>query len=342
MTVSIDKMSLDANLSPVEFIDLMFERTDEDGILYIPGWHYDIPGNSDEENSYRCRVNWNISDCEKISKEFTAVFESIKRIADVYDEIDGDTKVAEKVLSKDLLGVWNTFIRPFDIGEIDVQQVSDICDKLNTMEWVKELSLDFGGGKKLSDGEKSALKEYMDISVSKDELSLLDKYRDRVYKDSEKRVGSGICAYDVIIHAMRTCRLINIGAPKFIVNNEGRTFAAAMVLHKYGISKETVDNSIRMNIERLELMTDAELDEYFRPKKSNSRKSMAPLFVYLILKEHSNSKKHLRQRDILEILEKYPYEISIERKSLSRIIHNIIDSQLSVYSDQTGTWLEQE
>ena len=43
----------------------MLERTDEDGILYIPGWHYDIPGNSDEENSYRCRVNWNISDCEK-------------------------------------------------------------------------------------------------------------------------------------------------------------------------------------------------------------------------------------------------------------------------------------
>lgn len=34
MTVSIDKMSLGANLSPVEFIDLMFERTDEDGISW--------------------------------------------------------------------------------------------------------------------------------------------------------------------------------------------------------------------------------------------------------------------------------------------------------------------
>ena len=27
----------DSNLSPADFITLMFERTDEDGILYIPG-----------------------------------------------------------------------------------------------------------------------------------------------------------------------------------------------------------------------------------------------------------------------------------------------------------------
>ena len=38
-----DSMS-DSNLSPADFITLMFERTDEDGILYIPGWHYDRPG----------------------------------------------------------------------------------------------------------------------------------------------------------------------------------------------------------------------------------------------------------------------------------------------------------
>lgn len=32
----IDSMS-EENLSPADFITLMFERTDEDGILYIPG-----------------------------------------------------------------------------------------------------------------------------------------------------------------------------------------------------------------------------------------------------------------------------------------------------------------
>ena len=103
-----------------------------------------------------------------------------------------------------------------------------------------------------------------------------------------------------------------------------------------------VDNTYRLQIERYELMSDEELDNLFRPKKTNSRKSMAPLFVYLILKEHSSSEKHLRQQDILKILEGYPCEVPLERKALSRIIHNITDSQLSVFSDKTGTWLEQE
>ena len=89
-------------------------------------------------------------------------------------------------------------------------------------------------------------------------------------------------------------------------------------------------------------MSNDELDDLFRPQKTNSRKSMAPLFVYLILKEHSNSQKQLRQQEILTMLEEYPYEVKLERKALCRILHNIVDSQLSVFSDKTGTWLEQE
>ena len=64
----IDSMSETA-LTPADFITLMFERTDEDGVLYIPGWHYDGPGwmenvlgSTDENDSYRCRV-----DCKRKS-----------------------------------------------------------------------------------------------------------------------------------------------------------------------------------------------------------------------------------------------------------------------------------
>ena len=67
----IDSMSETA-LAPADFITLMFERTDEDGILYIPGWHYDrpgwesnTPGSTDENDSYRCRVDWNLYKYEK-------------------------------------------------------------------------------------------------------------------------------------------------------------------------------------------------------------------------------------------------------------------------------------
>ena len=65
----------------------------------------------------------------------------------------------------------------------------------------------------------------------------------------------------------------------------------------------------------LELMDEEQLDEMYRPRKMNGRKSLAPLFVYEILLKKSNSKKHLRQQDILRELEKYPYEISLERNA---------------------------
>lgn len=42
-------------------------------------------------------------------------------------------------------------------------------------------------------------------------------------------------------------------------------------------------------------------------------------------------------------LEKYPYEISLERKAVSRIIHNLIDTaQYAVFSDKTGVWVDKK
>lgn len=84
-------------------------------------------------------------------------------------------------------------------------------------------------------------------------------------------------------------------------------------------------------------------DDLYRIKKTNSRKSLAPLFVYLILKDRSSPDKPLRQQDILDILrEKRDYEICLERKALSRIIHNLEESQLGIYSHpRKGVWYDE-
>jgi hypothetical protein len=109
------------------------------------------------------------------------------------------------------------------------------------------------------------------------------------------------------------------------------------------VSRELVDNTVRLRLEQMELMTEEELDELYRPQKANTRKSLAPLFVYEILSKHSNSKTHLRQNDILKKLSEYPYEISLERKALSRIIHNLTDSpQYAVFQDKSGVWVDKE
>ncbi len=342
----IDSMC-DFNLSPLDFLPLMFERTDEDGTLYIPGWHYDVPGymyNQDEadEYSYRCKLNWDYAKYEKILKKFTQHLEMINEIAAALPEMDQEDDTAKKELSPELFAFWKAYIRGFDEGEYDYEKMCDIDDRLETIEWVKYIASNVAKGDAVEKFEKDALSEYIDVSVSKEEREYRDNFTKYIYKQAEERIGKNICAYDVVIRSRRLCRLIQLKAPQIIVYNEGRQLAAAFVLHECGISREPVDNNIRLRLERLETMSDEELDEFYRPKKTNSRKSLAPLFVYEIITRKSDSRNHLRQNDILKELGKYPYEITLERKALSRIIHNLADSGYDIYSDNTGVWKEKQ
>ncbi len=352
----IDVMNEDL-FAPAEFITLLFERTDEDGVLYIPGWHYDRPGwewgvNTDENDSYRCRVDWNMVKYEKLMDEFETLYAALKKISQHRSHLDGlhgekprkiTLETAKEVLKDETLAqIWYTYVRPYEIENIDIDRVYDIMDRWETVEWVKSIAEELAKGKKLDKYQKEILTEYMDIHVTTEEKEYYCKYMDALREHAEQRLGKSICAYEVIFRARRLCRLFELNPPPVILNNEARCLAETLLLHKHGVSKEIVDNNIRLRLERMELMSDEELDELYRPQKTNTRKSMAPLFVYSILKERSNSKNHLRQQDILKDLEKYPYEIHLERKALSRIIHNLTDSQYAVYSDKTGVWMEQE
>ena len=90
-------------------------------------------------------------------------------------------------------------------------------------------------------------------------------------------------------------------------------------------------------------MTDEEIDELYRPKKMNNRKSLAPLFVYLVLRNESEKNKHLSQSEIIKALEEYPFEITIERKALSRILHSLHDSGIGIIStEKAGSWYDED
>lgn len=343
----IDSMS-EASLTPDNFIDLMFERTDEDGILYIPGWHYsrpgwenDAPGSTDEKDSYRCKINWNLAKYEKVKVKFDKFYNSLKEISMVYEELLDENKKAVEILKEpELLEVWNLYLKPFDIGEFDQDKTDEIYDKLDTIAWIKEIAKKIANGQKIEDFEKETLTDYVDVTVTEEELTYRQKYLNYLHKQAELRLGDNICAYDIVLRAWRLCKLFSLGAPEIIINNEGRQLAAAFVLHEYGISREIVDNTVRMRLEQMEVMNDEELDELYKPQKTNTRKSLAPLFVFEVLSKYSNSKTHLRQNDILRKLQEYPYEISLERKALSRIIHNLSDSGYGIRSDKTGVWKE--
>lgn len=341
----------DYNLSPIDFITLMFERTDEDGILYIPGWHYDWPGwmhnasgSTDENDSYRCRVNWNLDKYEKLIKQFDAVYNALEKIAPYWEELEEDSlETAKQVLQDgELVEVWQKYVRRLHVCNLDPERLLDIEERWETVEGVKCVARNILGGKEIEEYEKQILLEDVDIKVTEKEKKYYNQYIEKLRKSAEERFGNGICAFDLVYRGRRLCRLLNLGAPKIIINHEAQTLAAAMLLHQYGISREVVDNSIRLRLEMLEMLGEDELDELYRPRKMNGRKSLAPLFVYEIISKKSNSKHHLRQQDILKELEKYPYEISLERKAIGRMIQNLVDSQYGIYSDKTGVWMDKE
>lgn len=87
-------------------------------------------------------------------------------------------------------------------------------------------------------------------------------------------------------------------------------------------------------------MTDEELDEMYAFRKTNGLKSAAPLYVYLVLQAHSNARRHLTQPQILRYLEE-EYDVTLERKALSRWLHLLLVLDLGVYyNPRCGAWME--
>ena len=167
---TLDAMN-DALLSPADFITLMFERTDEDGVLYIPGWHYDnpgwevnAPGSTDDGASYRCKMNWNLFKYEKVLAEFKAVYAALQHIAAAGDLFGASPEEAKAALADEsVFAVWNTSVRTLDEGEFDTERVETIYDKQDTMEWVKAIAARLAAGETLESFEK---KRWRNIWIS--------------------------------------------------------------------------------------------------------------------------------------------------------------------------------
>ena len=94
-------------------------------------------------------------------------------------------------------------------------------------------------------------------------------------------------------------------------------------------------------LHEVDLAREDEEDEDFIPaKKANKRKMLVPLYVYMILKDHTSPGRHFTYSEILRRLEEYPYEITIERKALGRIIHMLEEEEtLGIINTRNdGTW----
>ena len=334
----------DKELKPVDYINLMFENTNEKGVLYIPGWYY-----LNEPNySLRCKIKWNYKDLEQTIFEFNELQSKIEKIAQVYRKAGDDvSNIKELLIDSELFPVYAKYFMPFRYLKATDKEIEDIVDKIDTIKTVKNLEHKMWSDEQIESYEKQLYQEYKDLKISKEESDLYSDYCRAFYDDCEEKVGSGVGAVDLVLRARRLCKVLEIDAPKQVVNQEACMLAAAYVVHKYASTMEKVNDSVRINTEKLSFMSEEEEEEYldslYRPKKRNNRKQMLSLFVYRILTQKTNPDKPMSQQEIINELQEMPYELTIERKALSRVIHGLEEEMMGIHSDpRGGAWYDKD
>ena len=119
-------------MDPTECIDYMYETTcfDDEISEYrldIPEWPYDEYDDDYDPNQIISFTmnNWSKDDRDRVKAEYLQLIDSIKAIASV-DGIGETYEENERILGKDLLEVWNTYIRRLDGDEDSPSYGADV------------------------------------------------------------------------------------------------------------------------------------------------------------------------------------------------------------------------
>ena len=76
-------------------------------------------------------------------------------------------------------------------------------------------------------------KEVQTEKLSAEEKKLLEKYRGEELRKSVKNLGDNRFAYDVHMHALRLCKLMNLGTPQRVIEHEARCLIGCMAPKDY-------------------------------------------------------------------------------------------------------------
>ena len=228
------------SLNPVDCINAMFSHTDGEGHLRIPAWPCDNEDINDETTDWLdCVMTWDNEDRNNITAAYERLFAALRAIADVSDRL-GDTREENKdILSGELLDIWDTYIRPFDLGDIDYDTVMDIEERMDAAKLAADLA-DLFEDVASENGEDIFWSGEEETSVTAEEEALYDQYMAAVHADAERRLDRALAAYDVIIRAKRVRKLMSLNAPDIILNNEAKLLAQALAVNAFAESAELV------------------------------------------------------------------------------------------------------
>ena len=192
-------------LASIDYVTSLFAATDRDGALRMPKNFGTDEEQDDEFDIFK--MSWNRDDLNMLLSEFQELYAGLSEIAKVYDKLDNNPELVHDALDNPVLfDIWQLYLqRPQWYGEED--RILDVALK----------------------------KEAQAEELSAEEERLLEKYRSEELRESVKNLGGNCFAYDVHIHALRLCKLMNLGAPKIIIEHEARCLIGCMALHEYAV-----------------------------------------------------------------------------------------------------------
>ena len=190
-------------LASIDYVTSLFAATDRDGALRMPKNFGTDEEQDDEFDIFK--MSWNRDDLNMLLSEFQELYAGLSEIAKVYDKLDNNPELVRDALDNPVLfDIWQLYLqRPQWYGEED--RILDAALK----------------------------KEAQTEELSAEEERLLEKYHSEELLESVKNLGGNCFAYDVHIHALRLCELMNHGAPKIIIEHEARCLIGCMALKDY-------------------------------------------------------------------------------------------------------------
>lgn len=192
-------------LASIDYVTSLFAATDRDGALRMPKNFGTDEEQDDEFDIFK--MSWNRDDLNMLLSEFHELYAGLSEIAKVYDKLDNNPELVRDALDNPILfDTWQLYLqRPQWYGE--EERMLDVALK----------------------------KEAQTEELSAEEERLLEKYRSEELLESVKNLGGNCFAYDVHIHALRLCELMNHGAPKIIIEHEARCLIGCMALKDYAV-----------------------------------------------------------------------------------------------------------
>ena len=233
------------SLTPVDCINAMFSHTDGEGRLRLPAWPNDTDDINEETTAWLdCLMTWDDKDRNNVIAAYEELFAALRAIADVSDRLGDTREENEGILSGELLDVWDTYIRPFNLGDIDFDTVMDIEERMDAARLAADLAGLFEDVTS-ENGEEIFWSGEEESGVTSEEEALYDQYVAAVRSDAERRLDRALAAYDVIIRAKRVRKLMSLHAPDIILNSEAKLLAQALAVNAFAESAELVSDAER-------------------------------------------------------------------------------------------------